>query len=221
MFIISTLLRMKKIFTIFAMFTSAASLLAQSYIRIHQKDGGHTDFPISLVDSITLVDGDSLPTAVGLVGEWLWGSADAGYYELLTLNDDHTYTGYDNYFTYGFDTMTYGWWGQIGAMLTLQSNGFGYQRRYNWYVMGLSSNALEVMTKMGPFIYYRLQPEPIHLKVGGEPATCQNGDTFVFADGAQVSVIDNKLYGVASGTTYIQKYVAATQTILAYKVIVE
>ena len=208
---------------LFATLLSALSQSAssQSHLRIHQKGGGHTDFPISLVDSITLVDGDSIPSMAELTGGWLWASADAGYYELLTLNEDHTYTGYDNYFTYGFDTMTYGWWGQIGAMLTLQSNGFGYQRRYNWYVMGLSSNALEVMTKMGPFIYYRLQPEPIHLKVGGEPATCQEGDTFVFADGAQVSVIDNKLYGVASGTTYIQKYVAATQTILAYKVIVE
>jgi len=53
---------------------------------------------------------------------------------LLTFSEDHTYTGYDNYFAYGFDTMTYGWWGQIETVLTLQSNGYGYQRRYNWYV---------------------------------------------------------------------------------------
>ena len=80
------------------------------------------------IDSITFVDGSDLPVNEGnLVGSWLLGDADAGYYELLTFNEDKTYTGYDNYFTYGFDTMTYGWYAQVGAMLTLQSNGFGHK----------------------------------------------------------------------------------------------
>ena len=110
-----------------------------------------------------------------LVESWLWRDSDAGYYELLTFNEDKTYTGYDNYFTYGFDTMTYGWYAQVGAMLTLQSNGYGYNRRYNWFVMALTGNALDVMTKMGRFTYYRLQPEVIHLQAGGEPLGCEGG----------------------------------------------
>ena len=105
---------------------------------------------IEQIDSITFVDESDVSQVEGsLTGSWLWGDADADYYELLTFNEDKTYTGYDNYFTYGFDTMTYGWYAQVGAMLTLQSNGFGYNRRYNWFVKGLTGNALDVMTKMG------------------------------------------------------------------------
>ena len=127
--------------------------LAQDYMRIHYKGGGYSDVAIEQVDSITFIKGDDAPsdstTEVSPTGSWLWGSQEQGYYELLTLSEDHTYTGYDNYFLYGFDLMTYGWWTQIGAMITLQSNGFGYQRRYNWYITELTENALGVMTKMG------------------------------------------------------------------------
>ena len=131
---------------------------AQTHMRLHHKGGGHSDVTIEQIDSITFVDGGDLPVNEGsLVGGWLWGDAEAGYYELLTFNEDKTYTGYDNYFTYGFDTMTYGWYMQMGSMLMLQSNGYGYNRRYNWFVMGLTSNALDVMTKIGQFVYYRLQ----------------------------------------------------------------
>ena len=195
--------------------------LAQDYMRIHYKGGGYSDVAIEQVDSITFVKGDVASSAkVSLVGPWLWGNLEQGYYELLTINDDHTYTGYDNYFSYGFDLMTYGWWAQIGAMITLQSNGFGYQRRYNWYITELTGNALGVMTKMGPFTYYKLQPETLRLQVKGT-LTCEDGDSFVFADGVIVSIQDNKLVGLTVGETYIQKHIAASNAILSYRVIVE
>lgn len=195
---------------------------AQNYMRIHHKGGGHSDVAIEQVDSITFVKGGDAPTAeVSLIGSWLWGNQEQGYYELLAFSDDHTYTGYDNYFAYGFDTMTYGWWTQIGAMLTLQSNGFGYQRRYNWYLTELTENALGVMTKMGPFTYYKVQAETLRLQVNGAPLTCEGGDTFVFADGVVATVQNNQLYGLMAGTTYVQKYIAASNTIFSYKVIVE
>lgn len=191
-------------------------------MRIHHKGGGHSDVPIEQMDSITFVDGSDLPVNEGsLVGSWLWGDTEAGYYELLTFNDDKTYTAYDNYFTYGFDTMTYGWYMQMGGMLTLQSNGYGYNRRYNWYVMGLTESALDVMTKMGRFIYYRLQPDVLHLQIDGEPLACTDSEEFVFADGVIVSIVDGKLKGMAKGTTYIEIYNAEKNTTRAYKVVVE
>ena len=193
---------------------------AQNQMRIHYKGGAVNDIPIEEIDSVTFVQADTPAEDVTLIGSWLWGDVEQGYYELLAFSDDHTYTGYDNYFAYGFDTMTYGFWAQIGAMLTLQSNGFGYQRRYNWYITELTANALGVMTKMGPFTYYKVQPETLHLQVNGS-LECEEGDTFVFADGVIAAVQNNKLWGLAPGETYIQKYIAARQAILSYKVIVE
>ncbi len=177
---------------------------------------------IEQIDSITFVDRSNLPDNERyLMGSWLWGDAEAGYYELLTFNNDRTYTGYDNYFTYGFDTMTYGWYMQMGGMITLQSNGFGYNRRYNWFVMGLTDNALDVMTKMGRFVYYRLQPEVIQLKVGEAPMACADGEEFVFADGVITSIVDGKLKGIARGTTYIEIYNAEKNATRAFRVVVE
>ena len=195
--------------------------VAQNTIRIHYKNGSICDFPICDVNSITFIEGDANKQEPKLLGSWLWADAEAGYYELLTFNEDKTYTGYDNYFTYGFDTMTYGWYMQMGSMLTLQSNGLGYNRRYNWFVMGLTDNALDVMAKMGRFVYYRLQPEVLHLQAGGESLTCENGDSFVFADDVVSSIVDGDLQGKAKGTTYIQKNIAKISQIVAYKVIVE
>ena len=195
---------------------------AQTHMRIHHKGGGHSDVAIEQIDSITFVDGSDLPVNEGnLVGRWLWGDAEAGYYELLTFNSYKTYTGYDNYFTYSFDTMTYGWYMQMGSILTLQSNGYGFNRRYNWFVMGLTDNALDVRTKMGRFVYYRLQQEIIYLHLDEEHLAGGNGNSFVFADGVIANIIDGKLKGTALGTTYIQKYVAESNLILAYKVIVD
>ena len=195
---------------------------AQTHMRIHHKGGGHSDVPIEQMDSITFVDGSDLPdNEASLMGSWLWGDTEAGYYELLTFNEDKTYTGYDNYFTYGFDTMTYGWYMQMGSMLTLQSNGFGYKHCYNWFVKGLTGNALDVMTKMGRFVYYRLQPEVLHLQVGGEPLAYENGDSFVFADGVAARIVEGGLQGVTKGSTYVQMHIAETDCIVAFKVLIE
>lgn len=193
---------------------------AQNNMRIHYKGGAVSDIPVEEIDSITFVQKETPAEELTLIGSWFWGCQEQGYYELLTFNEDHTYTGYDYYFEYGFDTMTYGGWAQIGAMLTLQSNGFGYQRRYNWYVTELTENALGVMTKMGPFTYYKVQPETLGLQVNGTLA-CEEGDSFVFADGVRTTIQDNKLVGLTVGETYIQKHIAASNAILSYRVIVE
>jgi len=192
---------------------------AQNQMRIHYKGGAVSDVPIEEIDSVTFMQNDTPAEEATLIGSWFWGNVEQGYYELLTFNDDRTYTGYDYYFAYGFDTMTYGWWAQIGAMLTMQSNGFGYQRRYNWYITELTENALGVMTKMGPFTYYKVQPDTLNLQVNGT-LTCQEGDSFVFADGVRITIQDNKLVGLMPGETYIQKYIAASKRIVSYKVIV-
>ena len=195
-------------------------VLAQNTMRVYYKDGGFYEVPCENVDSIIFCDADSLSVVEAeLTGSWLWGSAEQGYYELLTFNEDKTYTGFDNYFTYGFDTTTYGFYSQNGAMLTLWSNGFGYNRRFNWYITGLTANALEVMTKMGPFTYYRLLPEIINIP-NGSYMECGEGETFVFADDVKVRVEDNKLYGIAEGTTYILKYIKASNLTCAFKVVV-
>ena len=68
---------------------------AQDRMRIHYKNGGHTDVSIVDIDSLTFVKGvddDVHENDASLKGSWLWGSQEAGYYELLTFNDDHTYT---------------------------------------------------------------------------------------------------------------------------------
>ena len=192
---------------------------AQNNMRIHYKGGAVSDIPVEEIDSITFLQKEMPTEEVTLIGSWFWGNVEQGYYELLTFNEDRTYTGYDYYFAYGFDTMTYGWWAQIGAMLTLQSNGFGYQRRYNWYVTELTENALGVITKMGPFTYYKVQPETLMLQVNGI-LTCEEGDSFIFADGVRATIQDNKLVGLSAGETYIQKYIAASKCIVSYKLIV-
>ena len=193
---------------------------AQTHMRIHHKGGDHSDVAIEQIDSITFVDRDvGLVEEVELAGSWLWGDKEAGYYELLTFNDDNTYTGYVNYFSYGFDTMTYGWFFRYGNLLTLQSNGFGYNRKYTWFVMGLSENALDVMTKIGQFTYYRLRSETITLN-GGDSLACEDGDSFVFADGVVARITGKELVGLSKGTTYVQKQMSNTH-VLSYKVIVE
>ena len=212
----------KRLLVLLVFTMGVCGIHAQTHMRIHHKGGEHSDVPIEQIDSITFVDGSDLPVnEESLMGSWLWGDTEAGYYELLTFNEDRIYTGYDNYFTYGFDTMTYGWYKQMGNMLTLQSNGYGYNRHYNWFVMGLTGNALDVMTKMGRFVYYRLQPEVIRLKVGGSPLAFSNGDSFVFADGVVARITEEGLQGVSMGTTYVQLYIAESNCIIAYKVVVE
>ena len=136
-----------------ALILGTQMLNAQNTMRIHYKDGTRGDVPIEQIDSITFVDdegGEGEEVQVKeLTGSWLWGNVAQGYYELFTFNADKTYIGYDNYFTYGFDTMTYGYYSVYGAMLNLWSNGFGYQHRYNWFITALTENALGVMTNDG------------------------------------------------------------------------
>ena len=214
---------MKKIHFLIIAFLWFNNITAQNTIRIHCKDGTKVDMAVEDVDSVTFIKGSEESASEGtakMIGSWLWGNAETGYYELLTFNDDKTYTGYDNYFTYGFDTMTYGWYGQRGSILTLWSNGFGFQRRYNWFITELTDNALAVMTKMGPFTYYKLQPEVIHMSVT-EPITCNDDDAWVFADGVAALIEGKQLIAISRAETYILKSIGNAQLIVAYKVVIE
>ena len=210
------------LFIILLMLWYIVPIVAQNTMRIHYKDGNKQDISISQIDSITFVEKDSYDEekSASLTGSWLWANKEAGYYELLTFNEDYTYTGYDYYFSYGFDTQTYGWYSLYGNMLTLQSNGFGYTRRYNWFVTGMTGNALEVMTNMGAYTYYRLQPETIYIQDGGSSTVFDNEDNIVFADGVIVEAKGNQLVGKAKGTTYILVSIAGQDKIVAYKVTV-
>lgn len=194
-------------------------ITAQNTMRIHYKSGVTHDIPINEVDSVTFIEKNETE-GITLAGDWLWGSEEKGYYEVLTFNDDRTYSGYDYYLEYGFDTWTYGTYIQNGMMLNLYSNGYGYRRTYRWFVLGLSENALEVMTPMGRFIYYRIQSEVYSLKVGDESYICKDGDYYVFTDGIIVSDNNGKLKGISEGTTYILKYNVESGLIMAYKVVV-
>jgi len=191
-------------------------ILAQNTLRVNYNNGTQADIPLADIASLSFVN-TTTDTAT-IVGSWLWGSLSEGYYELLTFNADKTYTGYDNFFEYGFDTQTYGLYSFYGAMLTLLSNGVGYQRRYNWYVATLTANALSVMTRMGPFTYYSMKPDVIHLHTG-ETIEPDTGDTFVFADGVVAAINKDCLVACSPGTTYILKSTASL--IHAYKVVVE
>ena len=212
-------MNVKKNIAIVFLLLISISLAAQNAMRVHYKDGKEQEILISEVDSVTFVEKVVPDVDISLIGSWLWGNHEAGYYELLTFNDDHTYTGYDNYFTYGFDTMTYGWYSLYGNMLTLQSNGFGYKRMYNWFVSGLSSNALEVMTKMGGFTYYRLQPETLYISTSDTYLGFTEGVGIVFADGVVVMAEGNRLLGLAPGTTYVLVHIASEDRIVAYKIV--
>jgi len=190
-------------------------------MRINHKDGNVYDIPIKQIDSITFVKKTDELQEVSLVGEWFWENRENGYCELLSFNEDRTYTAYDFYLEYGFDTWTYGTYMANGIILNLWSNGYGYRHTYRWFVSTLTENALEVMTQMGGFTYYRVQPEIYSLKVGEESYECIDGDYYVFSDGVKISDNEGKLKGINEGTTYILKYDAKSELIKAYKVIVD
>ena len=90
------------------LFCCTLPIATQNTMRIHYKDGTEQDISILQIDSITFVEKDNYDEVenVTLTGSWLWANKEAGYYELLTFNEDYTYTGYDYYFSYGFDTQT-------------------------------------------------------------------------------------------------------------------
>lgn len=196
-------------------------MIAQNTMCINYKDGSVYEVPIERIDSITFVEKKDAQNETTLIGEWLWGSKEKGYYEVLTFNEDRTYTGYDYYLEYGFDTWTYGMYTANGIMLNLWSNVYGYRRTYRWFVSALTENALEVMTQMGGFTYYRVQPEIYSLKVGEESYECSGGDYYAFTDEAKVSNNEGRLKGISEGVSYILKYDAKLGLIMAYKVIVE
>lgn len=210
---------MKKLASLFLFFTDIA-LSAQNTMHITYKDSSHQDVPIELIDSITFIEKSTDLPEPTLIGRWFWGGAEEGYYELLTFNEDKSYTGYDYYTDYNFDTRTYGTYAQRGSILYLHSNGIGYRRIHQWYIIGMATNALEVMTPAGSFIYYRLQPETIHLKVGKAQDFSAQGK-IVYTDGITTRLIDGKLQARTEGTTYILLQDSQTSDIVAYKVIVE
>ena len=195
-------------------------MIAQNTMCINYKDGSVYEVPIERIDSITFIEKKDAQNEATLIGEWLWGSKEKGYYEVLTFNEDRTYTGYDYYLDYGFDTWTYGTYMANGIILNLWSNVYGYLRMYRWFVSTLTENALEVMTQMGSFIYYRVQSGTYSLKVGEESHECLDGEYYVFTDGAKVSDNEGKLKGIAEGVSYILKYDIKSGLIMAYKVIV-
>lgn len=217
---------MKKIFInirllfLACLLMSASSFLkAQNTMRIHYGDGRVQDIPVEQIDSVTFVDITHPEDAPTLIGSWLWGNRQAGYYEVLTFNTDHTYTGIDNYFSMGFETQTYGWYTQYGSMLTLQSNGYGYKRRYNWFLTGLTDNALEVMTTTGPFVYYKLQSTALTVS-SGSTLTLSEGDEVVFTDGLVADGEGNSIIPLSPGTTYVLIKKSDTPKILAFKLTV-
>ena len=206
--------------TIIVFVLSISQIDAQNTMRIHYKNGITHDFSINEIDSITFAENKEAEE-VSLLGAWFWGSKEKGYYEVLTFYKDRSYIGYDYYMEYGFDTWTYGTYMENGIMLNLWSNGYGYRRTYRWFVTALTENALEVMTQMGGFTYYRIQSEVYSLRVGEESYDCNEADYYVFTDGTKVTDIDGrKLKGISEGTTYILKYNATSGLIIAYKVIV-
>ena len=214
-------MKIKQFISLFFLLLCSGSHVAQNTMRVHYKNSTEQDILISEIDSVTFVEIVVPDEDVSFIGSWLWGNSEAGYYELLTFNDDHTYTGYDNFFLYGFDTMTYGWYSQYGNMLTLQSNGFGYKRMYNWFVLGLANNALEVMTKMGGFTYYKLRQETLHVSMSVAYSKFSEDDSVIFSDGIIVKAVGNQLQGLRQGTTYILVHDGSEDRIIAFKVIVE
>ena len=212
---------MKRFFGLIIATIITVAINAQSHMRIHHKGGWHSDVKIEQIDSVTFVDGSDVPTAEeSLIGSWFWGNTDAGYYEVLTFNKDRTYIASDYYMDYRFDTWTYGTYMANGVFLNLLSNGYGYRRIYRWFVTALTGNALEVMTQMGSFTYYRVQSEVYSLGIGEESYACTGDDKYVFTDGVNVTEVDGKLKGISEGATYILKYNATLGLIIAYKVIV-
>lgn len=193
---------------------------AQNTMRVYFKDGKELDIWISEIDYVSFVEKEAPEEDVSVVGGWLWGNRERGYYELLTFNEDNSYIGYDSYFASGFNTKTYGFYFQYGNMLTLQSNGYGYQHRYNWIITTLTENALAVMTKMGAFIYYKLKPTVINITMPETYSGFIDDEDVVFTDGVVVSNENNVLRGIAKGTTYILVK-NSKDRIYAYKVVVE
>lgn len=210
---------MKRLFVAIYLTVLCMSVFAQNTLRIHYKNGTTADVTIADIDSLTFTETTSEPATATLAGSWLWGNVEAGYYELATFNSDNTFTAYDNMFSFDYETNAYGWYSLLGNMLVMRAYDYGYLRRYNWFVSTLTENQLTVITEMGPFTYYRLQPDIIYMKVGDTLSLAQ-GETLIFADGVTLQVANNSLKALLPGTTYILKSVATTGKTWGYKVVI-
>lgn len=148
----------EKALFIILMLVSVISVRAQNTMRVALKDGSCMDIPIEQIDSVTFVTTENeKPQDVSLVGTWYWESQEQGYSETLTFNADGRFTCLDHYFGYGFDNSTYGTYMFFGSMLNLRSNGYGYNRFYQWMVTELTETRLTVLTQMGSYTYTRLK----------------------------------------------------------------
>lgn len=146
----------QKILLFVVLFVCAYVLTAQNTMRVSFKNGTSVDFPIEQLDSITFIDVEDEPSQkVTLVGTWYWENVEQGYSETLTFNSDGSFTCVDHYFGYGFDSSTYGTYMFFGSMLNLRSNGYGYNRFYQWMVTELTETRLTVLTPMGSYTYSR------------------------------------------------------------------
>lgn len=206
-------------FIIICLTMLCTSMLAQNTLRIHYKNGTTADVVIADVDSLSFTEKSDEATSATLVGSWLWGNVEAGYYELATFNTDNTFTAYDNMFSFGYENNAYGWYSQLGNMLVMRAYGYGYMPRYNWFVSTLTDNQLTVITQMGPFTYYRLQPDVIQMKVG-ETLSLAEGEMLVFADGVTAQSVANGIKALLPGTTYIIKTDTYTAKTWGYKLVV-
>lgn len=146
----------KKALLLLLLLVNTIGLPAQNTMRVSLKDGSFIDLPIAQIDSVGFVatEEDQTPD-VSLIGTWYWVSQEQGYSETLTFNADGSFTCVDHYFGYGFDSSTYGTYMFFGSMLNLRSNGYGYNRFYQWMVTELSETRLTVLTKMGSYTYIR------------------------------------------------------------------
>ena len=79
-------MKMKKaIIVIYCLLGLISVCQAQDHLRIHYKNGTQADVPLAQIDSITFVEGSSVPAEPKLESSWLWGSQEQSYYELLTM----------------------------------------------------------------------------------------------------------------------------------------
>lgn len=135
---------------------NAMGVFAQNTMRVLMKDGTCMDIPVVQIDSVTFVSVEEEQNQnVSLLGTWYWESHEQGYSETLTFNADGSFICVDHYFGYGFDSSTYGAYMFFGSMLNIRSNGYGYNRFYQWMVTELTESRLTVMTKMGNYTYIK------------------------------------------------------------------
>ena len=143
---------------------------AQNTMRINYKDGSISEVPIGRIDSITFVEKNEEAHEVPLFGEWFWGSNEKGYYEVLSFNEDRTYTGYDYYLDYGYDT----WMPPSGEIQSAASDKISHSRvcytNFAAKVIIFFLNSILLTQIFVPYARFcpRLRPLPLNL-----PSSCR------------------------------------------------